>query len=106
MNQYPLPSGWADDQVVAVLGEAQNYHRRVRDVTGREEKLPHLNLDGGSLYRIDDESGWLQESNPRVLDAMAAKLEVMRSKEVDSAIRWAHEESIHNLEKILKRHGR
>jgi hypothetical protein len=76
----------------------------VRMENGAEFTLPHYCLCSG--YSFEGRSGWVPESDPRVLDWLEQRLVTLTSTPWQDGVESVRLEVIAGTKKILERNGR
>jgi hypothetical protein len=104
---YPCAShalaGVRDDAFVLILSMSDR-ECTVRTEDGAKFTLPHYCLCAG--YSFEGRTGWVPESDPRVLDWLEKRLVALNSTPWQDGVESVRMEVIANTEKILERNGR
>lgn len=92
--------GWPNGLTVTVIACA-GADVTVRDAAGRELTLPYYSLDAG--YEYQGRTGWVPETDPRVLEHLRNQREVISREKWDPAVDRNRADVIANIDAILLR---
>lgn len=76
----------------------------VRDAAGRQVTVPHYEVTAGEEYR--GRSGWVRESDPRVLDWLEGELRKGFRESDCGSVNRDCESRRERIRRTLRRHGR